>query len=52
MPVRRDEKRAVVSGSRPTTTAACAVVDVWSASVVSIGKPSTTPAATTASPAQ
>ena len=52
MPVRSAENSAVVSGSRPTTTAACEVVEVCSASVVSSGKPITTPAATTARPAQ
>ncbi|CAM5620868.1 hypothetical protein SGLAM104S_03119 [Streptomyces glaucescens] len=50
VPTRRADSAAVVSGSSPTTTAACEVVEVCSASVVSIGKPRTTPAATTASP--
>ncbi len=37
VPVRTAEYAAVVTGSRPTTTAACDDVDVSRASVVSIG---------------
>ncbi len=43
---------AVVSGSRPTTTAACAVEEVSRARVVNNGKPVTMPPTTTASPGQ
>ncbi len=45
------EFKAVID-PKVRNTAACAVVDVSSASVVSIGKPTTTPPATTARPLQ